>query len=154
MKEIKKIVLATDFSKASQNATQYAKTLAKGFKVPLMILHVFDPKGPDLPAPYFAIQTYAEWLKDNIYMLKKQGFEMIEELAKSCEAEGVNCQKFIIEGNPGEEIVKFVREREVDLLIIGTHGYSGLERLIMGSVAGYVFHHANCVVLTVKQDKK
>jgi nucleotide-binding universal stress UspA family protein len=65
-------------------------------------------------------------------------------------AEGVNLETAILEGKPAAEIVRFATEREIDLIVIGTQGKRGLERLLLGSVAEEVIRSAPCKVLVVK----
>ncbi len=150
MKEIKKIVLATDFSKASQCAVEYAKTLSTQLGATLEVVHIFNERVVNIPSAYCFMPGAADWMDDYIAQNKKRGQET---LSKLCEDLG-GCKGHFLEGAPGQEIVAFVNSNDVDLLVMGTHGYNALMRVVMGSVAEYVLHHVKCPVFTVKQPEE
>lgn len=72
----------------------------------------------------------------------------IEKLAKK---EGVSTERWIVEGNPAEEIVRLAEEQSVDLIVMGTLGSSGIERFLLGSVADKVIRSSRIPVLTVRK---
>lgn len=148
MKEVKKIVFATDFSETSRKAEDIAKTLRDNLGAELYVVHIFDPTTFEMPAPYFFMPGATSWLQERLTEMQGKGREHLEEYAQAL---GVSHSAFI-EGKAGPSLVEFAEERSIDLIIMGTHGHSGLTRLMMGSVAEYVMRHTKIPVLTVKPD--
>jgi universal stress protein A len=144
---IQKIILATDFSEASQDAIIYAKWLSGSLAAELKVLHVFEPKGWMVPSPYYYTPGFEEWVDASIENVRQKGKEALETLAKSF---GPHAETIFIEGHPGKEIVQAAAEQNADLLILGTHGYTGWNHLTLGSIAEYVVRHSPCPVLTIK----
>jgi universal stress protein A len=139
----KKILFATDFSPASEGALHYASALARDANASLLILHV-----EELPAPYSAGEL----------MLPQPEFPN-PELRKMLDAvvphdKTIHCEHQLVLGVPAEDIVRVADEENADLIVIGTHGRTGLMRVLMGSVAEAVMRKAGCPVLTVKQSSK
>lgn len=139
----KKILFATDFSPASDAALQYATSLARDSGATLLILHV-----EELPAPYAAGE-----------MLMPQPEFPNPELRKMLDAvvppdKSVKYEHHLVLGTPAEDIVRIADEEGVDLIVIGTHGRTGLMRVLMGSAAEAVMRRAKCPVLVVKQSNK
>ena len=145
---IKKIILATDFSDASEEATNHALQLAKTYKAELKALHVFDPSAWNLPSSYyFASDGHDE----DIDKSRQQGKDALNKLAKSI---SVNVESIFAEGDPGHVIVRIAEEHDADLIILGSHGYTGWKRFTMGSVAELVVRHAPCAVFVVRSKRK
>jgi nucleotide-binding universal stress UspA family protein len=74
----------------------------------------------------------------------------LEGIQSRLQSEGINVTTAMLEGRPAETIVEFTRSRSVDLIVIGTHGYTGMKRLMFGSVALRVLHDANVPVLLIR----
>lgn len=144
---IQKIILATDFSEASQDAIKYAKWISTSLAAELKILHVFEPSGWMVPSPYYYTPGFEEWVETSIENTRQKGREALETLAESF---GEHTETIFIEGDPSKEIVRAAAEQNTDLLILGTHGYTGWNHLTLGSIAEYVVRHAPCPVLTIK----
>jgi universal stress protein A len=138
--QYQKILFATDFSPASEAALQYATSLAHDAGATLLILHV-----EELPLPYAGSEVYLTQLPYPDPELRKR-LESIVPADRS-----VRCQHRIVQGMPGEGIVRVAQDERADLIVIGTHGRSGLSRVLMGSVAEAVMRRASCPVLTIKQ---
>jgi universal stress protein A len=139
----KKILFATDFSPASQGALQYATSLARDSGALLLILHV-----EELPLPYAGGEMYLaqpEYPNPEI----RRMLEAVVPPDKS-----VRYEHRLVLGTAAEDIVKLAEEEGVDLIVMGTHGRTGLKRVLMGSVAEAVMRHASCPVLTLKQANK
>jgi nucleotide-binding universal stress UspA family protein len=139
----KKILFATDFSPASDAALKYATALARDAGAPLLILHV-----EELPTPYAGGE-----------MLLPQPEYPNPEIRRMLEAvvpadKNVKYEHHLVLGTPAEDIVRVATEQNVDLIVIGTHGRTGLKRVLMGSVAEAVMRRATCPVLTLKQSDK
>lgn len=144
----KRILLPTDFSEGSKNALSYAKELAGQYGATLYILHViYDiAQGTGLHVPHVNLdQLYKEIEEVARKELERFGLE---------ELRGLDVQREVVKGVPYEEIVKFAEKNQIDLIVIGTYGRKGLERLFFGSTAEQVLKRASCAVLTVRFPKK
>jgi nucleotide-binding universal stress UspA family protein len=150
MEEVKigKIVCAVDFSEFSNYALRYALHLAKVFAAQLTLLHVvelpFLPSYslagvPDLSIPVEEIENGARQKMD----------EMVAECRKDCP----RVEGEVRMGTAFVEIINYAREKECDLIVVGTHGRTGLRHVIIGSVAEKVVRKAPCPVLSIKHPK-
>ena len=146
----KKIILATDFSDTSNEASYYALQLAHTFKAELMALHVFDTSAWNLPAQYYQEPGF-ERVVEGIEETRQRGKDALKKLTKSFDLE---VETIFTEGNPGDEIVRVAKERNADLIILGTHGYTGWKRFSIGSVAEFVIKHAHCTVFAIRLKEK
>jgi nucleotide-binding universal stress UspA family protein len=145
---IKKIILATDFSDMSKDASSHALQLARTYQAELKALHVFDISAWNIPShDYLATDAVVEGLEEAI----QRGKNALKELAKSFDLE---VETIFTEGDPGHEIVRVAEELNADLIVLGTHGYSGWKRFTIGSVAELVVRHAPCAVLTIRPKGK
>ena len=142
---IKKIILATDFSETSKDASYNALLLAQTFKAELKALHVFDPSAWNVRS----LTTDAS--VGGPEEARQRGKDILEELAKSFDLE---VETIFAEGDPGHEIVRVAEELNADLVVLGTHGLTGLKRITIGSVAEFVGRHAPCAVFTVRPKGK
>ena len=144
---IRKIILASDFSEASQGAVAHAVWLAKSLQAELKVLHVFEPSGWMVPSPYYYTPGFEEWVDASLDKTRQAGKESLEALAESLD---MQAETIFVVGPTAMEIVRVAAEHHADLLILGTHGYTGWDHLTLGSIAEYVVRHAACPVLTVK----
>ncbi len=144
----KKIILATDFSDMSKDASSHALQLARTYQAELKALHVFDISAWNIPShDYLATDAVVEGLEEAI----QRGKNALKELAKSFDLE---VETIFTEGDPGHEIVRVAEELNADLIVLGTHGYSGWKHFTIGSVAELVVRHAPCAVLTIRPKGK
>jgi nucleotide-binding universal stress UspA family protein len=142
MIKLEKILFPTDFSEASHNAKRYAISFAEVFGARLYVLTVNQLINMAFLDPLIihdldenretAVQENLEQLRVEI---AHQGVEVITEVRK---------------GSSSLEIISFAQEKEIDLIIMGTHGWSGLDHVLMGSTAEVVVRRAPCPVLTVR----
>ena len=146
MPELKRILLPTDFSRTSEVALRYARTLADTFHASLHVLHVVeDPLvhgwtsvdfNPDLPG-------YRE-------VLAKTAGERLSRVLTETDRERYHAKIVTKFGDPFVEIVRYAKEQDVDLIVMGTHGRGPIAHMLMGSVAEKVVRKAPCPVLTVR----
>ena len=135
----KKIVLATDGSKFSEVAAKKAISFAQSYGGELRVVSVAD-----VPAEFYAEAPKA--VEDLVR--KARGF--VADVKKQAEAAGIRTETFVGEAEAFEAITNLAKEQKADMIIIGSHGRTGLRRLLMGSVAEKVIGYAPCPVLVVK----
>ncbi len=147
----KKILVCTDFSENFEPARQCAIEYAKAFKAKLIFLHVVNSRLLGYPTFEDRIPVDMALLQQNI----EEGVDQeLEALVKQSKAELGQVQAFFRTGAPAEEIVRFANEQAVDLIVMGTHGWTGLRHLVLGSTAENVVRTATCPVLTVRSAAK
>lgn len=145
-----KILMACDFSQSSEAALALAKFLYRSCGAELHLVHVFNPNLFEVPMPYHFPAAGVTWTGDHMLRMRQQGKQALATL----ESELEHSKGHFLEGRPGQTICDFAEKEQVDLIILGSHGYGGLDRLFLGSVALYVSCHANCTVMTVKPEKQ
>jgi nucleotide-binding universal stress UspA family protein len=135
---IRTILHPTDFSEYSRHAFDLACGLARDYAARLLVLHVAEPptplvcaESPGWPAPIDLQKTD----------------EMLHRVIPADAT--IAVEHTLAQGDPAREILRFAEQVECNLIVMGTHGRGGLNRLVMGSVADEVVRHANCPVLTV-----
>jgi nucleotide-binding universal stress UspA family protein len=139
MLPIHTILHPTDFSERSLHALQLACALASDHSARLVVLHV--AKAPNA--------VYGEWLfPPNPEAFFQEAKEQLNHL--KIPNETIDVERRFETGPPAGEILRVAREIPADLIVIGTHGRTGLGRFLMGSVAEQVMRKADCPVLTVK----
>jgi len=145
MKPIDKILFATDFSATSEHAFDYAFTLAKKFNARLIVMHVIN-EPVDLRGFYVPHISF-EKLEQEI----ANGAEkMMQKFCRTKIKEFENYECCIVAGIPYEEILKKADQEKVALVVLGTHGRSGIDHLLFGSTAERVVRKALCPVMTVR----
>ena len=142
----RRILHPTDFSTASAAAFAKAIETAKAGRGELLLVHVMNPVIPVPGDGYISPKVYDEIAASTKAWGQKQ---LAKRLAKA-KAAGVRARGFLLEGVPHEQIVRIAKSRRADLVVMGTHGRSGLAKLFLGSVAGRVVAAAPCPVLTVR----
>jgi nucleotide-binding universal stress UspA family protein len=141
--EIRRILCPVDFSEFSASVLAYAATFTKLFGGEVTVLHVFATAVP--PA---SSATYPAWLLQ-VPEARKSIADELHLLLAPLSSTGVTVRTQIAEGNTAAEIVRHAAEHDVDLVVMGTHGRSGFDRLTLGSVAEKVLRKAPCPVLTI-----
>ena len=146
MIEIRRILFATDFSKASAKALAAAGTLAKVNRAEVTILHVVTPFVPTVPEQYVAAEALDQLNLETRRWSQRQLAKLTDKARKS----GIRAAGIILEGDPAREIVRAARSKRADLVVVGTHGRTGLNKFFLGSVAQRVVATAPCPVVTVR----
>jgi nucleotide-binding universal stress UspA family protein len=141
-----RILHASDFSSASRPAFAKAVQLARANRAELIVAHVMIPTVPPLVDGYISQKAYAEIDA----AARRAAQTRLGALVTKARRAGVRARALLLEGLPGDRIVRAARSRRTDLLVIGTHGRTGWSRLVLGSVASYVIGRARCAVLTVR----
>lgn len=140
-----RILIPTDGSKASRKALETGLGVAKLMDATVTGLYVLDDSA------YAAFPGDVEWdtIKD---MLAEEAQRALGELEDACEGHGIDCSIQTREGHPAQQILDASEDH--DLLVMGTHGRSGLEHLLLGSVTEKVIRHADCPVLVIRGDEE
>jgi nucleotide-binding universal stress UspA family protein len=146
MTRVRRIVCASDFSSASRKAVATAVTMAKANRAALILVHVVAPIVRLAPDQYVPSTTWEEieigaraWAQ-----------EQIDKLAARAMKAGIRAAGLLVEGEAAKEIVRVARSKRADLLVLGTHGRTGVSKFFLGSVAERVVATASCPVVTVR----
>jgi universal stress protein A len=145
--EIRSILLPTDFSDYANHALSYAASLGRQFGASIICLHVIEPV---MPAVGYTGLTEPLPLVDLSEQLVESASRELPKIAESEECAGLSVEEIIAHGDAATEIVRVATERGVDLIVIASHGRTGLGRILFGSTAESVVRHAKCPVLVVK----
>jgi nucleotide-binding universal stress UspA family protein len=143
------IVVPIDFSPYAQKALRYGRTLAHLFEANLHLLHVVEQ--PIHPIHYGLGNDLLIRLNPDV---QRRSHEEMELLLSKLPPLEVAYQTHVREGRAYSEIVRFVQEQDCDLIVMGTHGLSGLEHFLLGGTTEKVVRHAPCPVLTVKLNER
>lgn len=141
MASFQRILLPADGSEHSRRATATGLDLAKRLKVPVVALYVVDARALD-PYPSEALFV------DLRSILLKEARRTLARVEADARRKKIRATTRLLEGVPEEEIVRFAKPS--DLIVMATHGRTGLSRLLLGSVAETVVRHARCPVLVVR----
>ena len=142
---IRRILFPTDFSEPAKEAQKYAMALADRFGAELHLLHVVPEVAMPLPDSTNAWTLPAADLKLQVEAAEQR---LLQDLGPDWAEERRTVHTAVV-GNAVEEIVKYAKEHEIGLIVIGTHGRTGLSHLLLGSVAEKLVRLATCPVLTV-----
>src|ERR687896_337135 len=135
-----KILLATDGSETTAQATKAAVDIARRSGSEIHLIHVWH----DVHTPHAHAFVKSE--------LRRQGREILDEEVKRIgEMGGTVTRSHLREGRTFEEVIKLGDELEADLLVVGSHGYRGLRRMLIGSQSEDIVHHAHRPVLVVRR---
>lgn len=145
---LERILVPIDFSEPSKNALRYAISFAKHFGAELLVEYVVEP------AVYPADLSFGQMGIPNIEKeLRERGKKELRRLLEEDIGEGLMARAIIRTGKPFLEIIAVAREQNVDIIIIATHGHTGVEHIIFGSTAEKVVRKAPCPVLVVRSQE-
>lgn len=139
--QMKKILVATDFSPFSERAVDYAVGMAVKFDSDVLLVHVIESLNYSL--------TDTMTVVGHEKALSVTAKALLENLVKQVIEKKRSVRSFLVSGTPYREIIKKAQEEDVDLIVVGTHGRTGVEHFLLGSVAEKVIRLAACPVLTV-----
>ena len=147
--KIKKVLVPIDFSDYSKSALRYAVNFAKTYNAEIILVYVIEPViyPPDFSMGQIAIPAVnTEW--------DIKAKEELDQLAKDEIPADINVTSVIKTGKPFVEIIDTAAEFDIDIIIIATHGHSGVEHILFGSTAEKVVRKAPCPVLTLREPIK
>jgi nucleotide-binding universal stress UspA family protein len=144
--QFNRILVATDFSAHAEKATESAVSLAKTFGASIDLVHA-------IAIPWPVITPYEVSLP-GVYVeeTRRAARDSLEQRAEKIQAEGIEVRTHLEDAPPAEAIVASAKALASDLIVIGTHGHSGLKHVLLGSVAERTLRTAPCPVLTIKAD--
>jgi nucleotide-binding universal stress UspA family protein len=148
MIELKRILVPTDFSGHSQSSINYGCSLAEKFCAELHVLHVLQDLVAMVPEPGLAFPPPGDYMQE----LEESATRSLEELPGDAGSGVEYIVRKVRQGPPFLEIIRYAQENEIDLIVLGTHGRSGLAHMLLGSVAERVVRKAPCPVLTVRSE--
>jgi nucleotide-binding universal stress UspA family protein len=150
MKSLKRILVSTDFSDISREAFPYALMLAQAYGADIMLMHAismyhYDPNNPDL-----SFETFEDTYRNLVNSANSQAEKMVNNAAGTHKK--VKVIPITERGVSTHEIITaYAREHDTDLIVMATHGRSGLKHLLIGSVTEKVVQHAPCPVLAIRK---
>lgn len=143
-REIKRILVATDFSESSEEAVTTAIAFARAFSAQIELVHVMVEPIYPLPAPLEVVT-----LPVDVERLYNEVETQLGREVGRATAAGVVADKVILNGRPHVELVDYADKKRASMIVLGSHGRSGISHAILGSVAERVVHRAHCPVLVV-----
>lgn len=151
MFKVKNILLPTDLSATSLAASDYAVELALQYKAKIHLLHILE-KTP----PILAIRSLDLSQEKILKSFEEEGKKLLDNAVKKIRKGkfiDIEIEPVLKKGNDYEEIVKYSKEHKIDLIVIATHGRTGLLHTLLGSVAEKVIRYAKCPVLVITPHK-
>jgi nucleotide-binding universal stress UspA family protein len=146
MSQFRRILYASDFSPASRPAFRRALDLARANRGTLTVAHVYSTIVPLMGEGLATAPVYQRWIDD----VRADAERRLNGLVAQAKKGGVRVKGLLLEGVPHDRILRAARSTRADLIVLGTHGRTGLGRVILGSVAARVVALASCPVLTVR----
>ena len=141
-----RILIPIDFSPHSEQALKYGVALAEKFEAELFLIHAFQ----DVSIYQTEVVSGAPPIMPPVEQLTASARGAMERLVQEKNLQRFGTHTDIVEGAPVEEIVDYAKEKDIDLIVMGTHGRGWLAHALMGSVAEKVVRKAPCPVLTVR----
>ena len=142
---LKRILVPIDFSDSSAAALDYAVTLAKKFDAKLVLLHVVEPAV--YPDNYLMTPATLDEANQNLISTSR---ERLTTLKEEPSLQGLSVELLVRMGRAQSEIPDTAKATDTDLIVMGTHGHSGLKHVLLGGTAERVVRHSSCPVLTVR----
>jgi nucleotide-binding universal stress UspA family protein len=143
--QIKTILFPTDFSQGARAAMDHALSLARDYKARLILLYVIQ----DISIAEWYIPSSLS-VTDLVEDMQKSAWKEMDRWAAEVASGVPDVEKLVVRGVPFVEIIRTAKEHNVDLLVIGTHGRTGIDHMLFGSTAEKVVRKAPCPVLTVR----
>ena len=147
MAELRKIICAVDFAEFSPQVADYARTLAKAFQGEVHVLYIVPTM-----SHYVGLQVAPSSIENFVGEIITGAEETMNKFIQDHFSE-VSVQGKVITGYAAEEILRYAEEQNMDLIVMGTHGRKGIDRILFGSVAERVVKSSTIPVLTLRPQK-
>lgn len=144
---LRRVLLPIDFSGCGNFALPYAASISKATGAAIICIHVVEPI---VPAVSYSGLAEPMPIADITEQLEDSAERELPQITDCDELHGLNVEEVIVHGDAAAEIVRVAEEQDVDLIVISSHGRTGIGRIIFGSTAEAVVRHAHCPVLVVK----
>lgn len=141
------IVIATDGSENTQRAISYGIEIAKLSGATIHALYVVD-------TPSTISENWTAGKKTIYEVMRNDGEKAVSNIKKLGEASGVEVKEMVLDGYPSKEIIDFAENNDIDLIVMGTLGKTGLERFLVGSVAEKVVRSSKVPVMVIRADEE
>jgi nucleotide-binding universal stress UspA family protein len=146
MSRVRRILHPTDFSRASSAAFARAVQMAKADRAQLLIAHVLAPPIPIAGEGYISPSVYEDLEASSQKYAQKRLSALLAKARKA----GARATTLLLEGVAHEQIIRAAKSKKADLIVMGTHGHTGIVKFFVGSIASRVVAGAHCPVLTVR----
>ncbi len=143
--QIKTILFPTDFSQGARAAMDHAISLARDYNARLILLYVIQ----DISIAEWYIPSSLS-VNDLVEDMQKSAWKEMDKWAAEVSAKVKDVEKTVVRGVPFVEIIRTAKDRNADMIVIGTHGRTGIDHMLFGSTAEKVVRKAACPVLTVR----
>jgi nucleotide-binding universal stress UspA family protein len=143
VRPIRTILLATDLTAASREATDRAVDLASRLGARLLIVNVLEKR-----------RLTGGGSHERVDQARAERETLLVRIVRSARDAGVKAEFLVWEGDPGDSIAAAAEAEQADLVVVGTRGRSGAERMLLGSVSDHVVRHAECPVLVVRPPRR
>jgi nucleotide-binding universal stress UspA family protein len=148
MVQLQRILVPTDFSTFSEHAIRYGCEIANRFEAEVHLLHVAQDAFPIMPEAGLLTVSHTDYLKRVV----ESASRALEELPAAGLLKKPGVVREVTVGIPFVEIVRYARDKQIDLIVMSTHGRTGIVHMLMGSVAEKVVRKASCPVLTIRPE--
>jgi nucleotide-binding universal stress UspA family protein len=146
--QIQKILVPVDFSSCSTAALRFAVNLASKLEATIEVLHVLEL--PHYVIPDVMVEVPGERKQTLTEFARSEASKDLQQMLDELEAQGHRIKSRLKAGYPRDEILAAAEEDRVDLIVMGTHGRTGISHLFLGSVAEQVVRRAHCPVMTIR----
>jgi nucleotide-binding universal stress UspA family protein len=142
-----KILIAMDSSAHSERALEFVARMRWPAGSRVIVLSILQPVASSVAGPYEATVI----AQDNLEALRRQLEEIVARAERTLSEVGFSTEGKVLAGDPRQTLLDVAQSERADLIVVGSHGRSGLAKMMLGSVSSHVVTHAPCSVLVVKQ---
>ena len=154
MRNLKKIICPVDFSEPSDAALTSGIELAEHFSAEIILCHAINEIDPTPSPSYKLTHHIMEQIPQIMGQMKQNAHKTMKDLIKNHVEKRIPADHRVLIGDPAKRIIKLAEDEEADLIVMATHGRSGIKGLFFGSVAEKVVRSASCPVLTMRYNEK
>lgn len=144
----RQILIATDGSETANEAADFGIEMVGCSGAKVFALYVIDV------TPYRSVSLDKIWSKETLDEFEKAGHEATAYIEKIGKAAGVEVETRVLKGHPAEKIISFAEDNNIDMIIVGSLGKGGYERVVLGSVSEKIVRHSKVPVLVVREKHK